>query len=106
MYPITIVNRQENTMKKLMTSIILAATMTSCASSPAYAGIIDSIVTSGWSEKKVKSKYTLAVYGFDARVYEWIPEGNPNVRCVFVASNRSSGVSCYNVEHSKESKND
>ena len=64
----------------------------------AQAGLFSSVMTSGWTNKEVNAKYTLEVHGFDARVYEWIPEDNPNVRMVFVASNASSGVGSYTVE--------
>lgn len=63
------------------------------------AGLFDSVMTSGWDTVKSKP-YSLGVYGFDARAFEWTPMDNPNVRCVFVASNKSSGVACYDVEES------
>ena len=63
----------------------------------AHAGLFDSMVTSGWSDKEVESKYTMEVHGFDVRVYEWIPEENPNVRMVFLAGEKSSGVGSYTI---------
>ena len=62
----------------------------------AQAGLFDSAMTSGWDSVESK-RYKLEAYGYDARVYEWTPLENPNTRCVFVASNESSGVSCYEV---------
>jgi len=72
------------------TSLILALSFN------AQAGLFDSAMTSSWDSVESKH-YKLGAYGFDARVYEWTPLENPNVRCVFVASHKSSGVSCYEV---------
>jgi hypothetical protein len=52
------------------------------------------VTTSNWDTVE-SSRYKLDAYGYDARVYEWIPLDNPGMRCVFVASNESSGVGCY-----------
>ena len=62
---------------------------------PAEAGVIDSIMNSGKEEIQSTDAYEMDVYGFDARIYEWTPKHNKNISCVFVASNKSSGVACY-----------
>lgn len=86
-----------------MKKCIAAALLSASVALPANAGMFDSIATSGWDEKRAKSKYKLDVYGYDVRVYEWTPKDNKNVRCVLIAGNEnSSGVACYPVEQSKE----
>jgi hypothetical protein len=73
---------------------LLAMSITLLISPQTHAGLFTSAMTSSWDT--IDSKYyKLDAYGFDARVYEWTPLGNPNMRCVFVASNKSSGVGCY-----------
>jgi len=82
-------------MKKYILAIITALMI----STPAHAGMWDSLATSSWKDKKPSAQYKLDVHGYDVRVYEWIPEKNPRVRCVFVAGNKnSSGVSCYKIK--------
>jgi len=81
-------------MNKFIKTSIVALTLTATS---ANAGLFDSVMTSDWDTIDAKP-YNLSVYGFDARVFEWTPLDNPNVRCVFVASNKSSGVACYNVD--------
>lgn len=85
--------------KQTILGAVIGAVLTLCTIvGTAYAGMFDSIVTSGWSDKDVTSKYKLDVHGFDVRVYEWIPSDNPNARIVFVAGEKSSGVGSYNIE--------
>jgi len=63
----------------------------------ANAGMLSAIRSSGW-ETKQTTHYKLDVMNYDARVYEWTPNENPNIRCVFVAgSENSTGVACYPV---------
>ena len=64
-------------------------------SGAAKAGILDSIINSDLEEITPSANYELSTYGFDSRVYEWTPAHNKNISCVFVASNKSSGVACY-----------
>lgn len=81
-------------MKQLFLCLSLLA-----ITSTAYAGLFDSVATSGWDDKETTAKYKLKTYGFDVRVYEWVPKDNSNVRCVFVAGNtNSTGVACYKVK--------
>ena len=75
---------------------ILLTGLVAFAMSPAKAGMWDAVTTMDWETKETKA-YKLDVEGYDARAYEWTPADNPNVRCVFVASNKSSGVACYSV---------
>jgi len=75
---------------------ITIAALALSASTVSSAGLFDSVMTSDWGTVG-STHYKLDAYGFDARVYEWTPLENPNVRCVFVAANKSSGVSCYEV---------
>jgi hypothetical protein len=65
-------------------------------SSTVNAGVWDMLSTSSWDTKDT-THYLIEVEGFDARVYEWTPANNPNMSCVFVASNVSSGVACYST---------
>ena len=83
--------------KTLVVVLSLVAIMVFLASTQANAGLFDSAMTSNWDTVEGKS-YKLDVYGFDARAFEWTPLDNPNVRCVFVSSNKSSGVACYDIE--------
>ena len=61
----------------------------------AKAGLWDSFMTSDWQTRKHDAHYQLEAYGWDARAYEFTPLANPNVTCIFVASNESSGVGCF-----------
>jgi len=94
--------------KKMIAYSVLVVTLsvvaiTGMTNKVANAGIIDSIMNSDLPTKEVTANYEISVYGYDARVYEWTPEGNENVTCVFVSSNKSSGVACY--DDVKDSKN-
>ena len=62
---------------------------------PVQAGVLDSIMNADKEEVTPTDAYEVDVYGWDARIYEWTPKHNNNVSCVFVASNKSSGVACY-----------
>ena len=87
----------------LMASLSVIASGTMYLSKSANAGLLDSLMTSDLKVKSTDAKYALSVYGYNARVYEWTPEGNKNVTCVLVASNKSSGVACYDdVKDSKD----
>ena len=83
-------------MKKLLLGAALAAVFAGSA----QAGLWKSIATSDW-ETKPSAHYKVEALGFDVRAYEWTPEYNENVRCVFVAGadgNGNAGVACYPVE--------
>ena len=81
-------------MKKLTLTVTLLTTM--LLTPVVNAGLLSSVVTSGWQEKKPDHKYMVETHGFDVRVYEWTPKENKNISCVFVAGNsNSSGVACY-----------
>ena len=67
-----------------------------------HAGFLSGVSTSGWDTTE-SDHYKLEVNGFDLRVYEWTPNDNPNVRCVFVSGNtNSTGVACYEVSDQKK----
>lgn len=81
-----------------MKKTLLSLTVLALFSTQASAGLFGSITSSGWPTKETK-KYKIEAYGFDVRIYEWTPEENSNVRCVFAAGNENStGVACYEVE--------
>lgn len=61
----------------------------------ANAGLWDSMMNADLKEVEPTANYELSTYGFDGRVYEWTPAWNKGISCVFVASNKSSGVACY-----------
>ena len=61
-----------------------------------HAGFFDNAMTNDYPTVDSTAKYKVEVYGYNVRVHEWIPEGNPNVRCMLVTGNKnSSGVACY-----------
>ncbi len=83
-----------------MKKILLATTLIMFTLS-AQASIWGAVASAGWREKST-TKYKLNVSGWDVRVYEWIPEDNEDVRCVFLAgSENSTGVACYDVKGGK-----
>jgi hypothetical protein len=58
-----------------------------------------------WDDIEPTAKYKLKTYGFDVRVYEWIPKYNPDMRCVFVAGEtNSTGVACYQAQQEHKSR--
>ena len=64
----------------------------------ANAGLFDSAATSGWDTKE-SDKYKLESYGYDLRVYEWTPKGNPNVTCITAFSKTGPvGLQCFENE--------
>jgi len=82
------------------------ALLVACLALPqvAQAGLLSASRSADW-ETKATHKYKIDVMNFDVRVYEWTPQDNLNVRCVFAAGNQnSSGVSCYDVSPQKAVK--
>jgi len=41
------------------------------------------------------SAYNVEAAGWNVRVIEWIPNDNPNYRCMFIAGTEKAGSSCY-----------
>lgn len=81
-------------MKKILLGLALAM-----ASVTASAGLFDQVATGTWKSKEVTAKYKLETYGYNVRVYEWVPQDNKNMRCVFVAGEtNSTGVACYKAK--------
>ena len=87
-------------MKRLLIMAAVAATLATTAS----AGLFDSMATSDWETKK-SDKYKLEAYGFDLRVYEWTPIGNPNVTCVAAFGEKGAvGMECFENEEKDRMK--
>lgn len=64
----------------------------------ANAGLFDSVATSDWKTKQ-SEKYKLEAYGYDLRVYEWTPNGNPNVTCITAFGDSGPvGLQCFENE--------
>ena len=84
--------------KHIFLSLIIGAVTALSFIGAANAGLLDSIMNSDLPEVEATATYEIATYGFDSRVYEWTPAHNPNISCVFVAANQSSGVACYPKE--------
>jgi len=83
-------------MKQTILTVLLTLAVTFGAFyGAAQAGLWDSMMNSDLKEVPPTANYEMAVYGYDARVYEWTPAWNQGISCVFVASNQSSGVGCY-----------
>jgi len=64
----------------------------------AQAGLWENLSTSDWQVKQPTSTYKVEAAGWNLRVYEWTPQDNKNVRCVFAAGSKKGGVSCYPVK--------
>jgi len=77
--------------------ILVVGLATLAATSMSQAGMLDSFMNSDLPEVETTANYEISTYGWDSRVYEWTPAHNPNVSCVFVAANKSSGVACYDI---------
>jgi hypothetical protein len=58
----------------------------------ANAGLWASVATSDWENVKPEANYTLEVYGFDARVYEFTPKTAPHMTCVVTATGGTSNM--------------
>jgi len=85
-------------MKKI---IILTSIAVMVMATTAEAGILSALRSSSWETKKT-NHYMIETMNFNVRVYEWTPNDNKNIRCVFAAGNEnSSGVACYPVDSSK-----
>lgn len=67
-----------------------------------HAGLWEKVTTMGNKTTKPTAQYNVEASGWNIRIYEWQPEDNPNVRCVFAGGSSKGGVSCYPVEKSKE----
>jgi len=84
-----------------MKVILCGTSLALLMATTAQAGLLSSIRSSDW-ETKSTSHYMIDTMNFNVRVYEFTPNDNKNIRCVFFAGNQnSSGASCYHVESSK-----
>lgn len=81
---------------------IATAALTALVATTANAGLFSSVATSDWDTKQ-SEKYKLEAYGFDLRVYEWSPKGNPNVVCVTAfGENGPVGLQCFEKPQQKD----
>ncbi|MDP6969249.1 MAG: hypothetical protein QGG88_09060 [Gammaproteobacteria bacterium] len=72
--------------------LIIAAMVGAMALVPsAYAGLMDSIATLNFPTKESVA-YKVDVYGYDARVYEFIPEHNKDYVCIMLATGGNSNA--------------
>ena len=63
----------------------------------ASAGLWDSV--SGAFKKTIEPvAYAVAASGSNIRVYEWELQGNPNVTCVYIATETDARSHCYYKE--------
>lgn len=67
------------------TLIVLVVAFMVGFSNTAQAGLLDSIATLDFKTKD-SVKYKVDVYGYDARVYEFIPENNSDYVCIMLAT--------------------
>lgn len=78
-------------MKALLLTVLLAI------STSANALEWSRLATMGNKTIKPVAQYDVDTAGFDLRVYEFTPSGNPNVRCVYANASKAAGMSCYEV---------
>jgi len=77
-------------MKKLFAvAVLLTAPLLITAS--VQAGLMDSIATMNFPTKEAVA-YKVDVYGYDARVYEFVPEHNPDYVCIMLATGGNSNA--------------
>jgi len=77
-------------MKKLFAvAALLTAPLLITAS--VQAGLMDSIATMNFPTKEAVA-YKVDVYGYDARVYEFVPEHNPDYVCIMLATGGNSNA--------------
>ena len=74
-------------------AILLATTI--LAMNTANAGMWEKISTLNEKTIKPTAVYNVETAGWNIRVVEWTPAGNPNVRCVFGGGSKKGGISCY-----------
>ena len=79
-------------MKKLLVAAALLAAPLLTTTTTVQAGLMDSIATINFPTKDA-TRYKVDVYGYDARVYEFVPEHNPDYVCIMLATGgNSNGV--------------
>lgn len=87
---------------KLTIATIATIALGVITATSANAGLFDSAATSGWDTKK-SDKYKLEAYGFDLRVYEWTPKGNPDVTCITAFGEKGPvGLQCFETKLPKK----
>jgi hypothetical protein len=82
--------------------VLLLTTAIALTSTVAAAGIFSGAITSGWDSKEAK-KYKVETYGFDLRVYEWVPEGNPDITCITAFGEAGAlGLQCFPTDEGND----
>lgn len=84
--------------QQLITIFLTLAVTAGVLIGSAKAGLLDSMMNSGLEEVEATANYEIKTYGWDSRVYEFTPAWNKNVSCAFIASNKSSGAACYEID--------
>lgn len=80
----------------------LALAALALTATTASAGLFDSMATSDWPTKE-SNNYKLDAYGFDLRIYEWHPDGNPDITCITGFGEKGSiGLQCFESEEKKD----
>jgi hypothetical protein len=61
--------------------------------------IQNSVMKSGFEYTTTDTNYELEVSGWNARVYEWTPKGDPNAKCLLLSTGgkNSINVQCWNT---------
>jgi len=78
-------------MKKLLAVAALLATPLLTTTTSVQAGLMDSIATMNFPTKEAV-RYKVDVYGYDARVYEFVPEHNSDYVCIMLATGGNSNA--------------
>jgi hypothetical protein len=78
--------------KNLIAGILIGL---SVMAGTAYAGLWEKVTTMGLPTKQPTTTYSVEAAGWNLRVYEWTPEHNPGVSCMFAAGSEKGGVACY-----------
>jgi hypothetical protein len=88
-------NTTQEYIKMIKSKVVLLTAALALTSTVATAGLFSSTVTSGWDTKQAV-KYKVETYGFDLRVYEWTPEGNPDITCTTAFGEKGPiGLQCF-----------
>lgn len=91
-------------MKKILMMVLVMALFASPACAGWMQGALNNALAGGSdAPNKPTTMYRIETMGNDVRMYEWTPQDNKNIRCVFAAgSENSTGVACYEVEEKKK----
>ncbi|MDB6179022.1 hypothetical protein PAF17_16135, partial [Paracoccus sp. Z330] len=82
-----------------MNKILIAAVATILSIGTAQADLWSWSKNSKLEEKEGVSAYRVPTLGLDVRVYEWTPEGNPDVTCLMAwGTERPAGLQCFETK--------